>query len=65
MGLIISEFKSVISSFNIYFENKNSPLISPPEPLAHIKSTFSEYGHVAYQLKGNEAYNNMPANVLP
>ena len=23
----------------------------------NIKSTFSEYGHVAYQIKGNEAYN--------
>ena len=31
---------------------------------ACIKSTFSEYGHVAYQIKGNEAYNNMLANVL-
>ena len=32
--------------------------------LANIKSTFSEYGHVAYQMKGNEAYNNM-LNSLP
>ena len=33
---------------------------------AYIKSTFSEYGHVvAYQIKWNEAYNNMIANVLP
>ena len=24
-----------------------------------------EYGHVAYQIKGNEVYNNMPANSLP
>ena len=26
---------------------------------------FAEYGHVAYQIKGNEAYNNMLAIVLP
>ena len=30
----------------------------------YIKSTFSEYGHVAYQIKGNEACNNMLANSL-
>ena len=30
-----------------------------------IKSSFSEYGHVAYQINGNEAYINMPANILP
>ena len=30
-----------------------------------MKSTFSEYGHVAYQIKRNESYNNMLANVLP
>ena len=30
---------------------------------AYIKST--AYGHVAYQMKGNEAYNNMLANILP
>ena len=29
------------------------------------KSTFSEYGHVAYQIKGNKAYNNMLAKSLP
>ena len=28
-------------------------------------STFSEYGHVAYQIKGNEACINMVANILP
>ena len=28
-------------------------------------STFSEYGHVAYQIKGNNAYSNMVANILP
>ena len=28
------------------------------------KSTFSEYGHVAYQNKGNDGYNNMQANIL-
>ena len=31
---------------------------------AYIKSTFSEYGHVAYQIKGKEACSNMLANSL-
>ena len=31
--------------------------------LAYLKSTFSEYGHVAYQIKEKEAYNNM-LNIL-
>ena len=36
-------------------------------PQGHIglyKINFSEYGHVAYQIKGNEAYTNMLANSL-
>ena len=28
-------------------------------------STFSEYGHVSYQIKGNNACSNMVANILP
>ena len=28
-------------------------------------STFSEYGHVAYRIKGNDACSNMVANILP
>ena len=28
-------------------------------------STFSEYGHVAYQIKGNNTCSNMAANILP
>ena len=27
-------------------------------------SCLKPYGHVAYQIKGNEAYNNMLANIL-
>ena len=27
-------------------------------------STFSEHGHVAYQIKENQEYNNMVANIL-
>ena len=34
----------------------------PPTP--NIKLTFSEYGHVAYQIKGNAAYNTILANIL-
>ena len=26
-------------------------------------STFSEYGHVAYQIQGNDVYSNMVANM--
>ena len=29
------------------------------------RSTFSEYGHVAYEIKGNKLYNNIQANILP
>ena len=32
---------------------------------AYIKSTFSEYVHFAYQIKGSKTYNNMLANALP
>ena len=28
-------------------------------------STFSEYGNVAYQIKGNDTCSNMVANILP
>ena len=28
-------------------------------------STFSEHGHVAYQIKGNHGYSNMVANIMP
>ena len=43
-------------------EAKNGP--ASGVTFAYIKSTFSEYGHVEYQIKGNEAYNNMLANNL-
>ena len=33
--------------------------------LAYIESTFSEYGHDANQIKGDEECNNMLANILP
>ena len=29
------------------------------------KLTFSEYGHVAYQIKADDAGSNMVANILP
>ena len=34
----------------------------PPLPKKAQNSTFAEYGHVSYQIKGNDAYNNMLAN---
>ena len=42
---------------------KNGPV--PGVTKTDIKLTFSEYVHVAYQIKGDEAYNNMLAKVLP
>ena len=30
-----------------------------------IQNHFLEYGHFAYKIKGNEAYNNMLTNILP
>ena len=41
---------------------------SPFCPLSGVKKSkqfFSENGHVANQIKGNETYNNMQANILP
>ena len=29
------------------------------------RQSFSDYGHVAYQIKGNDACINMVANILP
>ena len=29
------------------------------------KTAFSEYGHFAYQIKGNDTYSNMLVNILP
>ena len=36
----------------------------PPGCIRGQKSTFSEYGHVAYQIKGNDACSDMVANIL-
>ena len=36
-----------------------------PLLLPMLKVNFSEYGHVAYQVTGNETYNNMLLNSLP
>ena len=38
-------------------------IITAGVTLAYIKSTFPEYGHVAYQIKEKEAYNSM-LNIL-
>ena len=32
---------------------------------AEVKKFFSEYGHVAYKIKAEDAGNNMVANILP
>ena len=39
----------------------------PPTPLTRSigqKSTFSEHGHVAYQINGNHGCSNMVAHIL-
>ena len=36
----------------------------PPPPHTNKKLTFSEYGHAAYQIKGNVAYNNILTNIM-
>ena len=36
----------------------------PPPPHTPNMQTFSENGHVAYQIKGNTAYNNTLANIF-
>ena len=33
-------------------------------PTQNLKFTYSEYGHAAYQIKGNAANNNILANIL-
>ena len=33
--------------------------------MAEAKIKLWEYGHVAYQIKGNDTYSNMVANILP
>ena len=42
---------------------ENGPAAGVTHP--YIKSTFQDIGHDAYQIKENEAYNDMLANVLP
>ena len=42
----------------------SDPLAGPRGLCQYHKSSFSEYGNVAYQIKGNEAPINMLANVL-
>ena len=46
--------------------------ILPAEPRPDVgmgsigqNSTFSEHGHIAYQIKGNHQCSNMVANILP
>ena len=41
---------------------KNGPATGVTK--AYIKSSFSEYGHDAYEIKGNETYSNMLANYI-
>ena len=43
------------------------PIDASPDPRVVSKgqnSTFSEHGHVAYQIKGNDECSNMQAHIL-
>ena len=47
--------------------SKCLPSVPPPDPRGGVKrsnSTFSEHGHVAYQIKWNHECSNMVANDL-
>ena len=48
---------------------QNPPPPPPPQTLGRgstgQNSAFSEYGHVAYQIKDNQECSNMVANILP
>ena len=48
-----------------YFSHRH-PHAPDPRGMGSIgqKSTFSEHGHVAYQIKGNHEFSNMEANIL-
>ena len=51
-----------------YFAHKPLPIPTPTPLTMGSKaqnSTFSEHGHVAYQIKDNHECSNMVANILP
>ena len=53
-----------------YFAHKSPPSIPPPPQTLGMgsigqNSTFSEYGHVAYQIKLNHKCSNMSAPIYP
>ena len=42
------------------------PTPAPPDPGAQkVNIPLSGYGHIAYQIKGNQVFCNMVANILP
>ena len=42
-----------------------APSSDPRDGIKDQNLTFSEYGLVAYQIKGDDACSNMVANILP
>ena len=42
-----------------------APSLDPRDGVNRSNSTFSEHGHVAYQIKGNHGCTNMVVNILP
>ena len=50
-----------------YFARRPSPAIAPTPGMRPVgqDSTFSEHGHVAYQIKENHECSNKVPNILP
>ena len=68
-------YKGKLNSLQLYMILTHSMIVCHAQHLATNsqgqvpnfgeKSTLSEYGHVEYQIKGNEMYDNTQANILP
>ena len=54
-------------SLTLYFQfcRETLPTLYPLTMESIQNSTFSEHGHVAYQIKDNHECSNMAANILP
>ena len=55
----------LVDPFQAYSNYAPGAKNGPAAGVSLYKITFSEYGRVAYQIKGNEAYNNVLATVWP
>ena len=49
-----------------YFARRAAPIHRIPDPgVERLNSTFSDYSHVTYQIKGNHKCSNKVTNILP